>query len=82
MSVVVSFRDKYYNAAGFSIRSSCIRKMKNDLSHRLDRVFQFWAAKEASKIKKDHICVFYDAIIPSDASEGDSLYIFDELVEF
>ncbi|CAH8278235.1 unnamed protein product, partial [Arabidopsis lyrata] len=83
MSVVVSFRDNYYNAAGFSIRCTCIRKMKNGLSHRLERVFQFWAPKEASKIKKDHIFVFYDTIIPSYAREGNNVYnIFDELVGF
>ncbi|KAG7532627.1 Leucine-rich repeat 3 [Arabidopsis thaliana x Arabidopsis arenosa] len=83
MSVVVSFRDNYYNAAGFSIRCTCIRKMKNGLSHRLERVFQFWAPKEASKIKKDHIFVFYDTIIPSYAREGNNVYnIFDGLVGF
>ncbi|CAE6218406.1 unnamed protein product [Arabidopsis arenosa] len=82
MSVVVSFRDNYYNAAGFSIRCTCIRKMKNGLSHSLEKVFQFWAPMEASRIKKDHIFVFYDAKIPSDAREGNNLYIFDELVEF
>lgn len=82
MSVVVSFRKNYYSAAGFSIRCTCIRKMKNGPSHRLEKVFQFWAPKEASKMQKDHIFVFYDAIIPSDAREGNNLNIFDELVEF
>ncbi|CAA7057297.1 unnamed protein product [Microthlaspi erraticum] len=84
MSVVVSFRDNYYNVAGFSIRCTCIMKRKSGLSNRLEKVFHFWAPKEASKIKKDHIFVFYDAVIliPSDAREGNNPYMFDELVKF
>ncbi|XP_010481624.1 PREDICTED: disease resistance protein RRS1-like [Camelina sativa] len=82
MSVVVSFRDNYYSAAGFSIRCTCIRKMMNGLSHKLEKVFQFWGPKEASKIQNDHIFFFYDAIIHFDVRIGKNRYIFDDLLEF
>lgn len=67
-TVVVDFLDNYSKAAGFGIKCIC-RMTGTDLSPRQERVFQFWAPKEAPTVQKDHLFVFGCANIIT-AAEG------------
>lgn len=68
LSVVVDFLDNYSKATGFGIK--CIwKKTGTDLSRRQERIFQFWAPKEAPIVQKDHLFVFGCANIIN-AAEG------------
>lgn len=68
LSVVVEFLDNYSKAAGFGIKCIC-RMIGTDLSRRQERIFQFWALKEAPAVQKDHLFVFGCANIIT-AAEG------------
>nr|WID60880.1 CHS3 protein [Arabidopsis thaliana] len=80
MSVLVSFRDDHHNAVGLGIRCVCTWKTKTGHSNRIERIFQCWAPKEAPRVERDHIFVFYDANMHPCVGKGmDHMMSIDEL---
>ncbi|VVB12434.1 unnamed protein product [Arabis nemorensis] len=79
LSVVVEFGDSCSDAAGFGIKCIC-KKTRTDLSPRLERVFQFWAPKEAPTVQKDHMFLF--GYVTMNPAEGDDHDVLADLVTF
>ncbi|KAG2238464.1 hypothetical protein Bca52824_092306 [Brassica carinata] len=83
MLVEVSFSKDFRGASGLGFRCVCRWNDKKGHGHRLENVFQCLPpGEDVTKIKKDHMFVFFDLKMYSSIFEGDVSGILADLVVF